>query len=148
MLNIRISQNLCAALLFALLGGAALWFGADLDPGTASDMGPGYMPRALAWMILAIAALIGVKAVTETGRSFGTLNLRPMICVLGGVLFFGLTVEHIGFVIASMLGVFISLFAMSRPRPIYVVAMTLLLPSVMSAVFVLGLGLPFDLWWF
>ena len=148
MLNIRLSQDLCAAILFAVVGASAILFSQDLEWGSSADMGPGYMPRALGWMILGIAAIIGLKAIRFPGQSFGTLNLRPSFCILGAVVLFGLTIEPLGFVIASALGVFVSLFAMSRPSLPYVVAMTLLLPAVMSLVFVVGLGLPFDLWWF
>lgn len=148
MLNIRLSQDLCAAILFAMVGASAIVFSQDLEWGSSADMGPGYMPRALGWMILGIAAIIALKAIRFPAQSFGTLNLRPSFCILGAVVLFGLTIEPLGFVIASALGVFVSLFAMSRPSLPYVVAMTVLLPAVMSLVFVVGLGLPFDLWWF
>lgn len=148
MLNIRLSQDLCAAILFAVVGLSAILFSQDLEWGSSAEMGPGYMPRALGWMILGIAAIIGLKAIRTPGQSFGTLNLRPSLCILSSVVLFGLTMEPLGFVLASMLGVFVSLFAMARPSLPYVVAMTVLLPAVLSLVFVIGLGLPFDLWWF
>lgn len=148
MLNIRMSQDLLAALIFMAIGAAALWFGADLDPGTSSELGPGYLPRAIGWIVLGMGALTGLRSIWVQSAAVGPVNLGPIILILAACAVFALLVKGAGFVIASALTILISLFAMGRPKLLYALGMITLLPAVLALVFVVGLGLPFELWWF
>lgn len=148
MLSLRLSQNLVAAILFILIGSCALYFGRDLDPGTSSEMGPGYLPRALGWAILALGVVTAIQDRWTKSPSFGSVNLRVLICVLAACAVFAFTVETIGFVLASVVTILISLFALERPKPLYVLSMVTILPAMLALIFVIGLGLQFDLWWY
>lgn len=148
MLNIRLSQDLCAALVFILIGGSTLWFGRDLDPGTAANMGPGYVPRALGWMIFIMGVFTALRGLRLPSPALGRVNLRPLVFILGSVLLFALMVDPFGFIPASVIAVFVALFAMERPSFAYAAFMSILLPLAMTVVFIFGLGLPIDLWWF
>jgi len=51
-------------------------------------------------------------------------------------------------VLASAISVLISLFGMRGASLVYVIGMVVILPIALALVFIVGLGLPFDLWWF
>jgi len=147
-LNVRISQDLLAAIIFMSIGAAALWFGADLDAGTSSEMGPGYLPRALGWIILGMGVLTAARSFWVASPEVGRINLRPILLILAACGAFAFLVESAGFVVASAVAVLVSVFAMERPTPIYTLGMVIILPAALALVFIIGLGLPFDLWWF
>ncbi|HWL55589.1 MAG TPA: tripartite tricarboxylate transporter TctB family protein [Paracoccus sp. (in: a-proteobacteria)] len=148
MLNVRLSQDLLAALIFILIGSSALWFGRMLEPGTSAEMGPGYLPRALGWLILGFGIITMLRSVWIASPRVGGIKLRPILVVMGAVGLFALLVEPAGFIPASVAVVLLSTFGMGRPSLPYLLGQSILLPAALAVVFVLGLGLPFDLWWF
>jgi hypothetical protein len=148
MLEVRISQNLFAALLFAVIGAFALYFGSELEVGTASEMGPGYLPRALGWAILGLGLLTGLSDIWAKSPVVGTMRLRPLVLILSSACLFAYLIESAGFVLASVAAIFVSLFALERPTLLYAIGMITLLPLGLALVFVIGLGLQFNLWWF
>lgn len=148
MLNIRISQDLLAAIIFILIGVAALVFGADLRAGTSADMGPGYLPRALGWTVISLGVITGLRTIWLHSPVVGQVKLRPIILILVAACAFGFLVESAGFVVASAIAIFISLFGNGRPSVPYALGMVVILPAALAIIFIVGLGLPIDLWWF
>jgi len=147
-LSIRMSQDMLAGIIFMAIGAAALLFGSDLDSGTSSEMGPGYVPRALALIIVALGAVTSLRSLWMQKVAVGTISLRPILLILAACVAFALLVDRVGFVLASSASVLIALFAMDRPSIGYVLGMVVLLPAALALVFIIGLGLPFELWWF
>jgi hypothetical protein len=148
LLSIRMTQDMLAGVIFMAVGGAALWFGSDLDVGTSAEMGAGYMPRALAWIIMGMGAVTSLRSLWMQSPAIGTMALRPILLVLIACATFALLIESVGFILASALSILISLFAMRGATIGYVLGMVIVLPAALALVFILGLGLPFDLWWF
>lgn len=148
MLNIRISQDLLAAIIFILVGVSALVFGADLDVGTSAEMGPGYLPRALGVIVLGFGVLIAARSFWIHSPAVGQIKIRPILLILAACAVFALLVDTAGFIVASAASIFIALFAMGRPTLLYALGMVILLPAALALVFIVGLGLSIDLWWF
>ena len=148
LLNIRLSKDLCAGIVFLLVGVAAVWFGRGLRFGTAANMGPGFMPVILGWMLTAMGAFTMIRSFVVQSGAFGTLRLRPILLILASVIGFGLLVEPAGFVIAMLVSVLLAALAADRPTIPYVLGMCVILPIAAVVLFVWGLGLPFDLWWY
>lgn len=148
LLNIRLSKDLCAGIVFLLVGIAAVWFGRGLRFGSAANMGAGFMPVILGWMLFAMGAFTILRTIWIQSEAFGTLRLRPILLVLASVLAFGLLVERIGFVPTMVISILLATLAAEKPTPLYVLGMCLILPFAAVVLFVWGLGLPFDLWWF
>ena len=84
MLRVRSPQDLGAALVFIVIGLAGLYFGKDLTFGTASQMGPGFFPTWLNFLILAIGVGIGVKALATEGPPIERFQLRPILFIVAG----------------------------------------------------------------
>ena len=148
MLNIRMSQDMLAGVIFMAIGAAAYWFGSDLDTGNAADMGAGYVPHALAGIIFGMGAFTSLRSIWLSSPAVGSVSLRPIVLVLASCAAFALLIDEIGFVLASAISVFISLFGMRGASLGYVIGMVVILPIALALVFIVGLGLPFDLWWF
>jgi putative tricarboxylic transport membrane protein len=147
-LSIRMTQDMLAGVIFMAIGAAALWFGAELDVGTSAEMGAGYVPRALAWIIIAMGAGACLRSFWLHSPAVGAVALRPIVVLLIACAAFAFLIEDLGFVLTSALTILISLFARRGATLGYVVAMVVILPAALALVFIVGLGLPFDLWWF
>lgn len=148
MLSIRMTQDMLAGVIFMAIGAAALWFGADLDVGTSAEMGAGYVPRALAWIIIGMGAVTCLRSFWLHSPAVGTVALRPIVVLLISCAAFAFLIESLGFVLTSAIAILISLFAKGGATIGYVLAMVTILPAALALVFIVGLGLPFDLWWF
>jgi len=145
MLRIKSPQDLGAALVFVLIGGAGLVFGADLRFGTASRMGPGFFPYYLSWCIVGIGAILAVRAVVLTGPPVEAVRLRPVIFVVASLLVFGFAMETLGLVFSAFALIAVAALAQGRPNW----RDTLLLAAGMTAfcvvVFAWALGQPLTL---
>lgn len=147
MVHIRWSQDVCAGFLFIVISLAAFWWGRRLEFGTAAEMGPGFMPLSLAAIIGVMGLLTILRSAWIASSEVGIIRFQALALILGAIIAFALLVQSAGFVIASAVSVLISLFAFGRPNLGYLVGMTILLPLGLIVVFILALGLPFDLWW-
>lgn len=134
-------KDLLLAGLFALTGFGALHFGAELRIGVARSMGPGYFPRLLAFALIAVAALILLRALIGRERQqVGRVALRPLLAILGGATAFGLALVPFGLVVAIPALIVIAKLAEPRVAPVQVLALCLALTLGSYLIFVLGLG--------
>lgn len=145
MLRIKSPQDLGAALVFVLIGGAGLVFGADLRFGSASRMGPGFFPYYLSWCIVGIGAVLAVRAVALSGPPVEAVRLRPVVFIVASLLVFGFAMEKLGLVFSAF--ALIAVAALAQGRPAW--RDTLLLAAGMTAfcvvVFAWALGQPLTL---
>lgn len=147
MIRIRDPQDLGAAVVFALIGLGGIYFGRDLSYGTASQMGPGYFPAILSWLILALGVGIGLKALVSRGPRVEPIRYRPLVVVTGAVVAFGFLLETVGLALAAVILTVLAAYARRDVN----LAETLLLGAGLSAfcllVFVFALSQPLPVWW-
>ncbi len=96
MIRIKSARDFGAAMLCALLGAAGLWFGRGYETGTASAMGPGYMPMLLSLGLLGFAAVIGLRALTVESVAIGRVDARSALSILAAVLAFAALIRMAG----------------------------------------------------
>ena len=72
-------QDFVAGLLFTAFGAAALWYGQGYNFGTATRMGPGYLPNVLGWSLVGIGVFITLRAFVISGVPIPRIYLRPQI---------------------------------------------------------------------
>jgi hypothetical protein len=70
---------------------------------------------------------------------------RAILLVIGGILFFGVTVRGLGLAPALFVAVLLSAFASSRTNPLSALLLALALTAFCALIFVGGLGLPIPL---
>ena len=132
-----------AGLMFIAFG---LFFAVQslgLDLGTALRMGPGYFPLVLSGILILLGLVILASAFNKAGADVGAYAWRGMIFILPAPVFFGLTVEGLGFVPAIFLTTVIAAMASLKMKLASALLLALALTLFATLVFSYGLGLPF-----
>jgi hypothetical protein len=143
---IRNPRDFYAGLLFVAFGLAALVIAQSYPLGTASRMGPGYFPRVLGILLVALGALqtlIGMR-----GKSGFPLEChwRPLFILLASVSLFILLTTWLGLIVAALVLVFVSSAATAEFRWREALIAGAVQGVAAAALFVYGLGLPLPVW--
>jgi hypothetical protein len=131
-----------------LIALALVAFGAtgSLNIGTAADMGPGFVPRALAWIILGFGAIFLILSFLKTPESVPMPAWRPMVMILASIALFAVLFSTLG-LIAACIGTVLVAGAATAPLHWRQLLLCGAVVAAFSALlFVKGLGLPFRLW--
>lgn len=132
---LRNEDFLCgiALILFA----AFIYYVARNYPvGSADNMGPGYFPRALCYVVAILGlALAGTGLLrVEQEPSEERLKLRPLIAVSTAFIVFGLTLSTIGLLPAIGLLILICCFAIPKRRFWEIVAIVIVMEGMTLAM--------------
>jgi len=147
MLRIKSPQDVGAAATFILIGVAGLWFGREYDLGTASQMGPGYMPMLLSVGLILFGAIVGLRAVTVQGPAFERIRWRSMLLILLSILVFAILIETAGLLAATFAVVVLSACASGEASWKETIGLAVLLAAFCVVVFVYALKQPIPVLW-
>ena len=127
---------------------ALVAFGASssLTTGTAADMGPGFVPHALAWIILGFGATFLVTSLLKAREPIPALAWRPLVAILASIALFAVLFSTLGLIAACVGAVVVAGAATSPVRWLQLIAFGIVLAAFSALLFVKGLGLPFKLW--
>jgi Tripartite tricarboxylate transporter TctB family len=117
-----------------------------LSVGTASDMGPGYVPRALIWTILVSGLAFAVKGYLASLMPLPVFAWRPLLAILTAVAVFALCFEWLGLVVAVMAAILVAGMAARPAQPHVLLPFGAGVAAFSALLFVKGLGLPLKLW--
>ena len=143
---VRSPKDLLAGLLFIALGIAAIAIAANYTLGTAARMGPGYFPRILGILLIALGAILALRSARLDGNPLPGWKWRPVLVVLGSVVIFGLIVNRVGVVVSTILLIVMSSAASHEFRPREAVVSGILLAALAVGVFLIGLKLQLPIW--
>jgi Tripartite tricarboxylate transporter TctB family len=87
-------------LIYLFIGAGGIWHALGYPMGTADRMGPGYLPSVISGLMLLFGAVSLIRAVKLSGEPIGRIDFRALLCVLAGVLAFGILAERAGLVMA------------------------------------------------
>ena len=146
MVSIKSPQDFGAALLFIAFGACGIYFGLDLDRGTASDMGPAFFPYYLSICVIVIGLIVGGRALVFDGPAIERPQLRPLAMVVIATLVFGYVIEYIGIVAGTMGMVVIAAYARRAVDLKETVILGAVITLFVIAVFVWALHQPLPLW--
>ena len=136
-------KDFWSGLVYIGFGAAALWIGADYRIGTAGRMGPGYFPRALALLLLAIGAISLVRSFVSQGEPISRVAVKPLVLLAVSTLLFGMLINTAGLVVALLALVLVSAAASREFRFDWrAMAGLVALITFCAVVFVKGLGVP------
>jgi hypothetical protein len=138
--------DLWASLLFAGLGAFALIVGADYPLGSASRIGPGYVPRLLGILLAGLGAFLLLRSMWTRESVDTTVAWRPLVLVLASLVAFALVFEASGLVPAILVSVAVANFAMAENRWTTAVVLGAILAFFAWALFVKALLLPLPVW--
>jgi hypothetical protein len=91
-MKIKSQKDFFSGLLFLGVGIAFSWGATTYRMGDASRMGPGYFPLMMGIVMTILGIIITLKALvleTEGGDRIGSWAWKPMACILGANLAFG-----------------------------------------------------------
>jgi hypothetical protein len=129
-----------------LLAIVALTETRSLTIGTAADMGPGYVPRALSLIIMAFGIVIAGRSFFANHRSLPAIKLRPILWVLVSLAVFALLLPRGGLALATLGTMACSTFATPDYKWRESVIFAIVITAFTVLLFVNGLGLPLSVW--
>jgi len=138
---IRNPKEFGSGCLFAGFGLAAVVLGASYPVGTAARMGPGYFPRALGLILIAMGAVLILKSLRTAGSAITITTLKPVFIVLASVVVFGLAVIPLGLVLATILLIIVSSAASHEFKWKEALIASVVLAAFVVAAFGYGLNL-------
>jgi hypothetical protein len=131
---------------FLLAAGAlAFWLAGDLAVGTAGAMGPGYVPRALAMLIMGFGAVFGARAAFAGGVQFPDIEVRPLALICASVALFAVLLPRAGLAATAFIVVICAGFAAQDVRARENLLLGVVLAAFAVALFVKLLGLPISI---
>jgi putative tricarboxylic transport membrane protein len=146
MSHIKNMNDVMAGLALIAIAAFALVIAWPLNPGSTAAMGPGYFPRMLCFIQIALGAGIVVQGFNTEGEPFERWFPRQLFWILASIIFFAVTIEPLGLVIAVAGVVLVSALG-NRGTKIHeavLVAIGMALFAVLT--FPVGLGLPIRIW--
>jgi len=134
--------------LMMLLALFALWESRNYEMGTADQMSTGYMPWLISVLLLAVGAIIAVRAFWHgvVVKLEPHHWWRPLVAISASLLVFMFILDRLGLVASSIILVLISGLASRETRPLSLLIWAVVLAIGSAAVFIYLIGLPIGLW--
>ena len=136
-----VTKDFLSGLMFVAFGLAALYFGQHLAVGTPVRMGPGYVPRMLSLVLLALGALVCIIAIVSGSEPVERPKWKPITLVTLGIVCFALLFERAGLIPALVVLIMISSLAGEEFKLIEVIGNIIALSVLCTLVFKVGLGM-------
>ncbi|WP_299820634.1 tripartite tricarboxylate transporter TctB family protein [uncultured Roseibium sp.] len=116
--------------------------------GNLTQMGPGYIPRVVGFLICALAvAIIAIDVATPEAAQAGRMHPRGLIFVSTAILLFAGLIDIAGLVPSMFLAVVVSMFADDEARPLPVLVYACLATLGGWLLFLVALELPIPAFW-
>lgn len=136
-------RDFWTGLIYVLLGSGAFWIALDYPLGTVGRMGPGYFPRVLALILVAIGAIALIRSFLIASDPVSHLAWKPLLLICGAIVLYGVLVQTAGLVVALTALLMLGAMASRETRfDFKSIAGMVALISFCVLVFTKGLGLP------
>jgi hypothetical protein len=146
-MRVRINiPDLAFAVFLVALGALALALASTLSVGTAAAMGPGYVPRGLAVIIMIYGVALGVRAMLAGEAALPSMEWRPLLLILGSVAVFAIVLPIAGLALTSFVLVICAGYAAYDVRFRENLISAVALAAFAVVLFVMALGLPIPVW--
>lgn len=139
-------KDFLAGLIF-LATSALFGFGVlELPIGTAFRMGPGYFPLVLCIILALLGLIIMFNGIRWEGDPITNFAWRGLLNIILPVVFFGVTLRGLGFVISLSLAVFFTSIASAHFKWWVSLVNVAVITFFGWLIFIWGLGLPIQVW--
>ena len=140
-MNRLLTKDFLSGLMFVAFGLGALYVGQHLAIGTPVRMGPGYVPRMLSLVMLALGVLICIVAVVAGSEPVEKPKWKPITLVTIGIVCFALLFERAGLIPALIVLILIASLAGEEFKLTDVEGNIIALSVLCTLVFKVGLGM-------
>jgi len=142
------NRDFLAGLLFIAIGAGGFGIALSYPFGSVQQMGPGFFPRVLGAILVGFGVVTIVRGLRSGEPVQGGWGWFPLAMLTASLVAFGWLMEHVGLVPSLVALIVSSAYAGREFRwgevAVLAVAMTLLA----LAIFIWGLGLPYELFAF
>ncbi|WP_199259615.1 tripartite tricarboxylate transporter TctB family protein [Paracoccus binzhouensis] len=138
--------DLLTAAIFVGLGALGLFMGWGLDPGSLAQMGPGFLPRVVCLLLIAVGLGVGIPALRRPAQAIEAVRLRPVLVITLAIVVFAYAATHLSFVLASLWLIVAGSLADPGGRWTHTLLLAVGLTVFGALVFVYGLGVQVPLW--
>lgn len=135
------NQDVIAGFLFVVIGALGLWISADYAMGTTFRMGPGYFPRVLCGLLVALGVILAAKGLVAGGERPEGLHWRPLILVTLAIVAFAGLIGTVGLLPAALAVVFLGAVGGPEFRVVEGIVLAVLLAAGAIAIFKFGLSM-------
>lgn len=129
-------------MVFIGIGVIFLVVGYKYRLGTASSMGPGYLPRLVSILLILVGLATAARGLLGAERTMDRLAMKPLVSIILAMLSFALLVRGAGLIPAVIATVWLGAMGSTRLTPGPTLLLSVLLAVFSWAVFSWGLGLP------
>jgi hypothetical protein len=141
-----LNKNLLAGVMFIAFGLFGLWLARDLDGGSAGDMGPGYFPRLVCTVLIALGGALASLGLMSGGEAPEGWAWRPLLLVTASALAFAVLLRPLGLVATLAVTIVLASAAGTLLRPLALALLVATLIAVNVGIFVIALKMPIPLW--
>ena len=146
---IKHPKDFWAGVLYIAFGATAMVIALNYPAGSAGRMGPGYFPRGLGAILIALGLILSLRALRLQGVAPTFPSFKPLLVVIGSVIAFGLAAPPLGLVVATIILVVVSSMASDEFSWKAAVISSVLLAAFVVIAFAKGLQLQMPVWpWF
>ena len=148
-IRIRNGKDFYAGLFFFFIGVVTVLQARSYSVGTVRNMGAGYFPIILGYLLLMIGGGIALRGIWLKGEGIKIKinSIRPLLMVSGAVLSFAFLLRPCGLILALLALVFMSCMGSREFRLRDGVILFFVLAAIATGLFVYALGLPYHLFW-
>lgn len=145
-LHVRNWNDVLTGATFITIACWGLWLAKGLKVGTAVRMGPGWLPNASAYLLIALGIAIAIRSLFADEEKLDRWYPRPLILICAAIAFFSFALDRLGLPITICGVVIIAGLADTETRWHETLILAVGLAVAASLIFVNGLGLPMPLW--
>jgi hypothetical protein len=155
--NIKSQKDFFAGLMFCIIGAAFAIGAYSYSMGEGARMGPGYFPRLLGVLLAILGSVILFKSLTVAtadGDKIGSIAWKPLVCIIGANLLFGVCIGGLPVIkfpaLGMMVGIYVLTFVASiaaeQYKPVEVFILATVLAIISYLAFIVLLKLQFPVW--
>lgn len=137
-----------SALFFIFFGVLTMVLSRNYEFGTPSEMGPGFFPTILGFLLIVVGIVVGVQAFrTNIVEELEEIPWRPIIFITLAVLVSAMLLLNAGIAVAIPSLVFISALSSRIFNLSTTIITSIVLILFAGGIFVWGLDLRIPMWW-
>lgn len=156
-MNIKSQKDFFSGLMFIIVGAAFAIGAYSYSMGEGARMGPGYFPRLLGILLAILGSIVLFKSMTVAtadGDKIGSFAWKPMLCIIGANVLFGVCIGGLPSLKLPALGLIVGIYVLTfvaslaaeqyKIREVFLLATFLAVLSYLS--FIVLLKLQFPVW--
>ena len=139
------NKDFWSGMMLLVIGLVAGWIAQDYKMGTVMRMGSGYFPTILSGILVLFGLALIARAAKTTDSIQGGWSFRALIILPIAFALFGYLLDRAGFVPAMFVLILGSAIAGSEFKLLEVLGLAIFMTAMCIAIFIYGLGLPYQL---